>query len=74
MNDEYTLQKGIIPSLAKPAEKVTECPSAIPTSNARLGNAFIIWIIELPVGMAGVIPTIRSSCSASSTNVCPKTS
>lgn len=24
------------------AEKVTECPSAIPTSNARFGNAFII--------------------------------
>ena len=68
------LQKGISPSLAMPAEKVTACPSAMPTSKARLGMAFIMMLSEQPVGMAGVTPTILGLACASSTNVSPKTS
>ena len=68
------LQKGIMPSLAMPAEKVTAWPSAMPTSKARSGKAFIMYVIEQPVGMAGVTPVMRRSFSASSTSVWPKTS
>ena len=53
------LQKGIMPSLAMPAEKVTAWPSAMPTSKARSGKAFIMYVIEQPVGMAGVTPVMR---------------
>ena len=62
------------PSLASPAEKVTACPSAMPTSNTLSGMAFCIMHIEQPVGMAGVIPTIRLFLRASSSSVSPNTS
>src|SRR5690554_5638783 len=74
MKEEYILQKGFKPWVANPAEKVTACCSAIPTSKARSGIAFIIMFMEDPDGMAGVIPTILSSFSANSTRVCPNTS
>jgi hypothetical protein len=45
------------PSLvAIPADSVTACCSAIPTSKARSGKASIMNFKELPEGMAGVIP------------------
>ncbi|MNQ75086.1 hypothetical protein D3C85_898660 [compost metagenome] len=68
------LQKGTKPWVAKPAEKVTACCSAIPTSKALSGIAFIIIFSEQPDGIAGVIPTILLFASANSTMVCPKTS
>ena len=68
------LQKGSNPSLAIPPEKVTACPSAMPTSNARSGIAFIKIFIEQPVGMAGVTPIILSFFFASSSKVLPNTS
>src|ERR1700761_1223228 len=68
------LQKGINPCVAKPAEKVTACCSAMPTSNARFGIAFIIRFSEQPDGIAGVIPIILGFCSASSIMVWPNTS
>ena len=68
------LQKGCKPSFAIPAEKVTACASAIPTSKERSGIASIIIFIEQPVGIAGVTPTIRGFFFASSNNVFPNTS
>ena len=68
------LQKGIEPCVAKPAEKVTACCSAIPTSNDRSGYASIIIFIEDPEGIAGVIPMIFGFSSANSTRVWPNTS
>ena len=68
------LQNGTRPCVAMPAEKVTACCSAMPTSKARSGMASIMNFSEHPVGMAGVTPTMRSSFSASSMMVCPKTS
>ena len=68
------LQNGINPSFAIPAEKVTACPSAIPTSNTRSGIAFCIIDIELPDNIAGVIPTIFGLLRASSRSVVPNTS
>ena len=68
------LQYGIMPALAKPAEKVTAWASAIPTSNTLSGMASIMMFIEQPVGMAGVIPTIFSLFLASSNKVSPNTS
>src|SRR5690606_25814130 len=67
------LQKGTIPWVASPAENVTACCSAIPTSNARLGMAFIMMFIDEPEGMAGVMPMLRLFFSASYTSVCPIT-
>ena len=63
-----------MPAAASPAEKVTACPSAMPTSKQRDGMACISRFIEQPDGMAGVTPTTRLSRSASSTSVSPKTS
>ena len=74
MNEEYTLQKGKSPSFAIPPEKVTACPSAIPTSNTRSGISFIIIFMEHPEGMAGVTPTIFSFLRANSSSVFPNTS
>src|ERR1039457_1765229 len=74
MNVEYILQKGINPCVDIPAEKVTACCSAIPTSNALSGISFIIIFIDEPEGMAGVTPTILGFCFANSIMVCPKTS
>src|ERR1700739_532803 len=74
MKLEYILQYGIRPCVANPAENVTACCSAIPTSNARSGIAFIIMFSEQPVGIAGVMPIILLFFSASSTMVCPNTS
>ena len=68
------LQKGIKPWVAIPAAIVTACCSAIPTSNARSGRTSIIYFSELPVGMAGVIPTIDWFFLANSTRVNPNTS
>ena len=52
------LQKGMSPSFAIPPEKVTACPSAMPTSKVLSGISFIMMFIEHPDGMAGVTPTI----------------
>ena len=68
------VQKGTSPCVANPAEKVTACCSAIPTSYERLGIAFIMMFSELPVGIAGVIPIIFGFFSANSTIECPNTS
>lgn len=59
---------------AIPPEKVTACPSAMPTSKARFGIFSISIFIEQPLGMAGVTPTIFGLASASSTSVFPNTS
>ena len=71
---EYILQNTIKPSVTIPAAIVTACCSAIPTSKALSGIVSIIYFNELPVGMAGVIPTIFSLFKASSTKVFPNTS
>ncbi len=68
------LQKGIIPAAARPAEKVTAWPSAIPTSKQRSGISRMRMFIEQPDGMAGVMPTTRVSRRARSSSVSPKTS
>jgi hypothetical protein len=68
------LQKGTSPCVAIPALKVTACCSAMPTSKARWGMAFIMMFSEQPLGMAGVTPTIFGFFSANSTMVCPNTS
>ena len=68
------LQNGMRPSCAMPPEKVTACPSAIPTSKARSGISFIRTFIEHPDGMAGVTPMIFGFIRASSSKVCPKMS
>src|ERR1700752_691802 len=68
------LQNGIKPCVANPAEKVTACCSAMPTSNALSGMAFIIIFNEHPLGIAGVTPIILLFFSASSTIVSPNTS
>jgi len=60
--------------VANPAENVTACCSAIPTSKALSGMASIIIFKDDPEGMAGVIPIMVSFSLASSTMVCPKTS
>src|ERR1700757_381344 len=68
------LQNGIKPCVANPAEKVTACCSAMPTSKALSGIAFIIMFNEHPLGIAGVTPIILLFFSASSTIVYPNTS
>ena len=68
------MQKGISPCVAIPAAMVTACCSAIPTSNARSGCAAIIYLRELPVGIAGVMPIIFLFEFAKSKRVWPKTS
>ncbi len=74
MKDEYILQNGRMPDAASPAENVTACPSAMPTSKQRSGISRIMIFIEQPDGMAGVMPTTRASMRARSSSVCPKTS
>ena len=68
------LQNGVRPSFAIPAENVTACPSAIPTSKTLSGISFIIMFIEHPDGIAGVTPTMFGFCLASSRRVFPNTS
>ena len=53
-----------MPSVARPAAKVTACCSAMPTSNVLAGWAF--WNLSSPVpdGMAAVMATTLSSSSA----------
>jgi hypothetical protein len=63
------LQKGSRPSLAIPPEKVTACPSAMPTSKVLSGISAIIMFIEQPLGIAGVTPTIFGFWRASSRSV-----
>ena len=67
------LQNGTMPVAARPAEKVTACPSAIPTSKQRSGISRIRIFNPQPVGIAGVIPTIRSFVRANSRIVSPNT-
>ena len=55
-------------SLAIPAEKVTACPSAIPTSNALSGNRLIMYVMSNLLASRSH-PTIRLSSSAISTRV-----
>ena len=50
--------KGNYTSVDKPAENVTACCSAIPTSKALDGIFSIMNFNDDPDGMAGVIPTI----------------
>ena len=61
------------PSVAKPAENVTACCSAIPTSNILFGNFFANKSIPVPDGIAAVIPIILLSLSACLINVLAKT-
>ena len=68
------LQKGNIPCVASPAEKVTACCSAIPTSKTLWGISSIILFKEEPESIAGVTPTILSFSLANSIIVSPKTS
>ena len=63
-----------MPAAASPAEKVTACPSAMPTSKQRPGISRSRMFIEQPDGMAGVTPTTRPSRRASSSRVSPNTS
>jgi hypothetical protein len=49
-----------MPSLARPPAKVTAWPSLMPTSKARVGIASSISDIDVPLGMAAVMPTILS--------------
>src|SRR3546814_17034986 len=58
-----------MPCVANPAENVTACCSAMPTSKARLGMAFIMMFMDEPDGMAGVTPMLSLFLSASSTSV-----
>ena len=55
-------QTGRIPCVARPAAKVTACPSAMPTSKNRSG--YFSWNTPVPVpeGMAAVMAT-SSGCS-----------
>ena len=64
----------MIPCVASPAENVTACCSAIPTSYVLSGITAIILFKELPVSIAGVTPTILSFLFANSIIVSPKTS
>ena len=60
--------------VASPAENVTACCSAIPTSKVLSGIVSIICLREDPVSIAGVTPTIFSFSLANSIIVSPKTS
>jgi len=66
--------KGFIPLHAKPAAKVTECCSAIPTSKNLLGNLFSKGVKPVPEDIAAVIATTSGLFSAISQIVFPKTS
>ena len=61
-------------ALAIPAEKVTACSSAIPTSKKRSGISLASRFIPQPLAIAGVTPTTLRSRRASSRRTCPKTS
>jgi len=63
-----------MPWVASPAENVTACCSAIPTSNVLSGISFIMIFKEQPEGMAGVMPAILMFNLASSSIVLPNTS
>ena len=58
-------QNGRRPSVAMPAAKVTACCSAMPTSKVRSGNRLAKRSRPVPLGMAAVTATMRSSASAS---------
>ncbi|MNW04208.1 hypothetical protein D3C71_2002650 [compost metagenome] len=60
--------------MAKPAQKVAACCSAMPTSIMRSGKRAWNFSRPEPPGIAGVTATIRLSASASSIRVLPKTS
>ena len=54
-----------MPSLARPAAKVTACCSAMPTSKQRSGKRSANMSRPVPDGMAAVMATIFLSASAS---------
>lgn len=58
-------QKGLSPSVARPAAKVTACCSAIPTSKHLYGNLFWNRLSPVPPPIAAWMATILSSFSAS---------
>ena len=64
--------KGFIPSVAKPAAKVTACCSAIPTSKNRSGNFSENKSSPVPEGIAAVMATIFLSFFAKSIRVLEK--
>ena len=66
-------QNGFMPSVARPAAKVTPCCSAMPTSKQRSGKAWPKRLSPVPDGIAAVMATMRSSCFASSMSALAKT-
>ena len=65
---------GFIPSVAKPAAKVTPCCSAMPTSKNRSGYLRANSVNPVPSGMAAVTATMRLSSFAIWTIDRPKNS
>jgi hypothetical protein len=65
--------KGLKPSAASPAAKVTACCSAMPTSKARSGNTSAKRSSPVPDGIAAVMATIFGSARASSIRACANT-
>ena len=66
-------QNGFMPSVARPAAKVTACCSAMPTSKVRSGKAFSNRSTPVPDGIAAVMATMRSSFFASAISASPNT-
>ena len=63
---------GFSPSLASPAQKVTACCSAMPTSNTRPGKCFSNSVSPVPPPIAACTATTRSSSRASATSASAK--
>jgi MoaA/NifB/PqqE/SkfB family radical SAM enzyme len=72
-NGSQIAATGFNPSHAIPAQKVTACCSAIPTSKERSGKRSSARSIPVPSGIAAVRAMIFSSRSISSHSVSPKT-
>ena len=56
-----------------PAQKVTPCCSAMPTSKQRFGKRSAKRSSPVPSGIAAVTATMRSSASASRIRLCANT-
>ena len=70
-NEEYTANTGIFPAAASPAQKVTACSSAIPTSKNRSGNPFEKPQSPVPSHIAAVTAQIAGSRFAKSQSILP---
>ena len=64
---------GVSPAAASPAEKVTPCSSAIPTSKKRCGNCFANGLSPVLSVIAAVTATTSGTRLAISTAVSPNT-